>query len=276
MTGSVALYSDALESVVNIVAAVVAVFAIRISAKPPDKNHPYGHSKAEYISAVMEGALIVIAALLILRETYDAVLVPRQLDIPVAGLVVSGVATLLNVLWAMVLLRAGTRTRSPALSADGHHLMTDVVTSVGVVIGLIVAQATGWAWLDPLIAAMVAINVLWSGWVLMRSSIGGLMDEAPDAETLQRAEAVIAANGQGALQAHDLRMRCTGRTTFIDFHLIVSGQMTVSRSHEICDRIEAALRSEFEDVVISIHVEPDEHSKSDDIVELHPHARPGA
>lgn len=270
LTGSVALYSDALESVVNVVAAVLALLAIRISAKPPDHNHPYGHSKAEYLSAVTEGALIVVAALLIMQEAYAAFLSPRLLDAPVTGLALNGIATLLNGVWATVLIRAGARARSPALEADGRHLMTDVVTSVGVVLGLILAQASGWAWLDPLIALLVAVNVLWSGWVLMRSSIGGLMDEAPDLVVLRRAEAAIADNSDGALQAHDLRMRRTGRKTFVEFHLIVPGQMTVLRSHAICDRIETALRVEFEDVTISIHVEPDHKGKSGNVLELDP------
>jgi cation diffusion facilitator family transporter len=268
MTGSVALYSDALESVVNIVAAILALLAIRISAKPPDANHPYGHSKVEYLSAVTEGAMIVLAALLIMQEAYDALLSPRRLEAPAAGLAVNAAATLLNAIWAAVLIRYGARLRSPALAADGRHLMTDVITSAGVVLGLLVAQASGWAWLDPGIALLVAVNVLWSGWVLMRSSIDGLMDAAPEAEVRRRVEAVIAENGDGALQAHDLRMRQTGQTTFVEFHLIVPGKMTVSESHAICDRIETALAAELDGAAISIHVEPDSKGKSGDGVEL--------
>tara|TARA_R110000850_G_scaffold3217_5_gene15519 strand:- start:1305 stop:2201 length:897 start_codon:yes stop_codon:yes gene_type:complete len=270
MTGSVALYSDALESVVNIVAAVMALVAIRISARPPDANHPYGHSKAEYLSAVMEGAMIVLAAILIMQEAVTALRSPRALDAPAAGLAVNGLATLLNVVWALVLIRWGARIRSPALAADGRHLMTDVITSVGVIFGLILAQLSGWNWIDPVIALVVAVNVLWSGWVLMRSSIGGLMDEAPDSDICSRVETIIAANGEGALQAHDLRMRQTGQTTFVEFHLIVPGKMTVSESHAICDRIEAALTVALEGAAISIHVEPDHKRKSGNVVDLTP------
>lgn len=268
LTGSVALYSDALESVVNIAAALLALVAIRVSAIPADHNHPYGHSKAEYLSAVAEGALIVLAAALILREAAFAFLAPRAIAEPVAGLLVNGVATVVNGVWAGVLIRAGTSARSPALAADGHHLMTDVMTSVGVIAGVLAAAATGWLWLDPALAVLVACAVLWSGWTLMRASIGGLMDAAPDAAILDRARDLIAASAGGAIQAHDLRMRRTARTLFVEFHLIVPGAMTVSRSHGICDRIETALRAEFEDVAISIHVEPDHKGKEEDAFDV--------
>lgn len=268
LTGSVALYSDALESVVNVAAAIFAFIAIRISALPPDDNHPYGHSKAEYLSAVSEGALIVFAALLILHEAYQSIFAPRQLDAPMIGLAVNGVATALNAIWAVVLIRGGAKARSPALAADGRHLMADVVSSVGVVVGLVLAQVSGWTWLDPVIAIAVACNVLWSGWVLMRASIGGLMDEAPDQAVRDQVEALITQNGSGALQAHDIRMRQTGNRMFIEFHLIVPGEMTVEDAHTICDRIETALRRSLGPVTVSIHVEPDHKSKTDDIVEL--------
>ncbi len=218
----------------------------------------------------MEGALIVVAALLILREAWRAWIAPEMLTIAPAGLALSAGATVLNVAWARVLLRSGRRLKSPALEADGRHLMTDVVTSVGVVVGLILVGQTGLVWLDPAIAVLVAANVLWSGWCLMRASIAGLMDEAPGPEVLARVETLIASHGEGALQAHDLRMRRTGPLTFVEFHLIVPGGMTVARSHVICDRIEAALRGALEDAVISIHVEPDHKSKSGDVVAIEP------
>lgn len=268
VTGSVALYSDALESVVNVVAALLALVAIHVSAIPPDTNHHYGHSKAEYLSAVIEGAMIVLAAVLIMNEAYHAFLSPRLIEAPATGLVLNGVATGLNALWAMVLIRAGRQTRSPALAADGRHLMTDVVTSVGVVLGLVLAQITGWPWLDPAIAILVALHVLWAGWVLIRTSVDGLMDAAPDLHVRRRIETLIAENGDGGLQAHDLRMRQTGRATYVEFHLIVPGDMSVSASHAICDRIEQAIRSEFNDTAISIHVEPDHKKKSGEGVEL--------
>ncbi|WP_108483970.1 cation diffusion facilitator family transporter [Oceaniglobus ichthyenteri] len=268
VTGSVALYSDALESVVNIGAGILALVAIHVSAKPPDANHHYGHAKAEYLSAVAEGVMIVVAALLIMTEAYGALARPRALDAPLLGLAINGAATILNVIWSTILIRVGTSARSPALVGDGRHLRADVITSVGVILGLIFAQIIGWAWLDPAMAMGVALYVLWSGWSLMRVSIAGLMDAAPNAEMRQKVETVIAENGKGALQAHDLRMRETAHMTFIDFHLIVPGTMTVSESHTICDRIETALAADFSGAVISIHVEPEIKQKSGDVVDL--------
>lgn len=268
LTGSVALYSDALESLVNVAAAVAAFIAVRLSAMPADANHPYGHEKAEYLSAVAEGALIVVAALMIFREAYFAYLAPRTLEAPVAGLAVNAFAGLLNGIWCWVLIREGRRRRSPALLADGRHLLTDVVSSAGVLAGLLLALATGWMVLDPLLAALVAVNVLWSGGRLMRESLGGLMDEAASPEVVERIRHVISKEGQGALEAHDLRTRHAGRATFVDFHLVVPGRMSVTQAHDICDRIEQALKDEIGQATITIHVEPDEKAKHSGIVVL--------
>ena len=261
LTGSIALYSDALESIINVATAVAAFYAIRLSSIPPDANHPYGHHKAEYISAVLEGALIVLAAVSILREAYGALIAPRPLEAPFAGLVVNGVASLINGAWCFVLFRYGRRWRSPALVADARHLRTDVVSSATVIVGVMLVPLTGWLQIDPILAALVAINVLWSGWKLMRESIGGLMDETAPEETVARVREVISLHAEGALEAHDLRTRHAGRMTFIDFHLVVPGSMTVSESHALCDRLEEALRNGIEDTVVTIHVEPEEKAK---------------
>ncbi len=266
LTGSVALYSDALESVVNVATAVAALAAIRFSARPADANHPYGHQKAEYLSVVLEGVLIVIAAISIFRSAWAGYLVPHALDQPAAGLAVNVVASVMNGVWAAVLVHVGRRRRSPALAADGVHLFTDVLTSAGVVVGLLLSLATGWLVLDPLLAAVVALNVLWQGWRLIRSSVGGLMDEAVDPATLDRIRQVISENAEGAIEAHDVRTRAAGRMTFIEFHLVVPGSMPVSVSHDICDRIEKALRAEVSDASITIHVEPEEKAKHTGVV----------
>ncbi|MBZ6075782.1 cation diffusion facilitator family transporter [Microvirga puerhi] len=268
MTGSIALYSDALESIINVVTAVAALLAVRLSAQPADKNHPYGHHKVEYFSAVLEGVLIIVAALLILRESYFGLLHPRNLDIPLEGLGVNAIATFINACWSWLLIREGRRMRSPALNADGRHLLTDVYTSAGVLAGLLFVPLTGWHWLDPAMAALVAVNILWSGWGLMKESIGGLMDEAMPEEELKRVRDVIAVNAEGAIEAHDLRTRHAGRVTFIDFHLVVPGHMSVTEAHDICDRIERALRSDIDDALITIHVEPDNKAKHAGIVVL--------
>jgi cation diffusion facilitator family transporter len=262
VTGSVALYSDALESIVNLITAVVALYAIHVSAQPADRRHQFGHHKAEYFSAVLEGVLIVVAALLILHEAYDAFLHPRALSEPLRGLAINGLATAVNAGWSYFLLTWGRRQRSPALVGDGWHLLTDVATSVGVITGLLLAMLTGWQLLDPALAALVAANILWAGWRLVRESVSGLMDEAVTSEVAQHIRQVISDNAQGAIEAHDVKTRTAGRVTFIEFHLVVPGSMTVAASHLICDRIEAALTTSVHGAQVLIHVEPEEEAKA--------------
>jgi cation diffusion facilitator family transporter len=261
LTGSVALFADALESVVNVAAAVAALAAVRYSQLPPDANHPYGHAKAEYFSAVLEGALIVIAAFLILHEAWAAWQNPRAPDQAPVGLMVAAVATSINAAWAAVLFRRGRSGRSPALLADARHLLADVVTSGGVLVGVALVALTGILWLDPALAALTALNILFSGWRLMRESLGGLMDEAVPPDQLARIRELLAANAEGAIEAHDLRTRHSGRFTFVEFHLVVAGEMPVSEAHAICDRIEAALKAELGTAIITIHVEPEGKAK---------------
>ena len=268
LTGSVALFADALESVVNVAAALAALAAIRVSARPPDAEHPYGHAKAEYFSAVLEGALIIVAALLILHEAWKAVLAPRVLDQAAAGLAVSAIATGVNGAWSALLFRRGRAARSPALIADAKHLLADVVTSGGVLIGVGLVALTGVLWLDPLLAALTALNILVSGWQLVRASFGGLMDEAVPAGELGRIRELVGSNAEGAIEAHDLRTRQSGRFTFVEFHLVVPGGMTVTEAHDICDRIEAALKAELGAATITIHVEPDGKAKHKGVVVL--------
>ncbi|WP_181703646.1 cation diffusion facilitator family transporter [Chthonobacter albigriseus] len=261
MTGSIALYSDALESIINVAAALAALIAVRLSAKPADANHPYGHHKAEYFSAVLEGVLIVVAALAIFREAYLGYLAPKPLDVSAEGLLVNGLASTINAVWAFVLIHRGRFLRSPALVADGRHLLTDVLSSIGVLLGLGVATLTGWAVLDPVLGGLVAINILWSGWSLVTDSIGGLMDAAAPPEELEKIRLIISRSAEGAIEAHDVRTRHAGKVTFIDFHLVVDGEKTVTEAHEICDRVEAALKAAIGPAVISIHVEPDTKAK---------------
>ena len=268
LTGSIALYSDALESIVNVATAIAALLALRYSAKPADANHPYGHYKAEYFSVVLEGGLIVVASLTILREAYLGIVAPGSLGAPVLGLLINGAGAVLNGAWGVFLVRVGRRRRSLVLVADGKHLLTDVATSAGVIVGLALAVVTGIGILDPLLAGLVALNILWSGWALIRESVGGLMDESVSDELLQRIRKVISDSAAGALEAHDLRTRRAGRATFIDFHLVVPGSMAVSAAHAICDTIERALRTEVADALITIHVEPEEKAKHHGVVVL--------
>ena len=269
VTGSVALYSDALESTINVVAAGAAFIALRVSSRPADANHPYGHHKAEYFSAVFEGVLVVLAALSILNEAYRGFLAPRPIDAPILGLAINAVATVVNAVWGWTLLRWGRAWRSPALIADGRHILTDVWTSGGVLVGIALVALTGWAVLDPALAALVALNILWSGWGMVREATGGLMDEAPAAEIVTRLKSCIGQHAAGAIEAHDVRIRHAGRMTFVDFHLIVSGDMRVTDAHDICDRIESALKAEIDgEAVITIHVEPEHKAKHSGVLVL--------
>lgn len=272
ITGSVALYSDALESTVNVAAAAVAYGAVRLAEKPADANHPYGHTKAEYISAVIEGVMIVLAAIAVLRAAWGAFIAPEAIRAPFLGLMLNAVAAGFNGAWGLYLIRSGRRANSPALMADGRHLLADVASSIGVIAGLVLALATGVQVLDAVLAAIVGVYILWSGWHLVRDSLGGLMDEAPPEDLQQKIQELIASNADGALQVHDVRTRRAGRATFVEFHLVVDGTMTVSASHAICDRIESALRREVPGVVPTIHVEPHGKAKTGETVIVPPSA----
>ncbi len=262
LTGSVALYSDAMESFVNVAGAVLAWIAIRIAERPADTGHPFGHHKAENFSAIAEGSLIVVAAILILQEAVGALFAAGALaDLDPWGLVVNAVAMVINLLWARVLIIAGQRRRSPALNASGRHLMTDVWTSAGVLLGLGVALATGWVFLDPAIAILVALNIVREGWVVVFDSAAELMDSAARSEDHRVIVDAVRLSSEGALQIHDLRTRRAGRSLFIEFHLVVARDMTVGAAHEICDAIEAAIAREIPEARTIIHVEPEEKLK---------------
>ncbi|MBD9526020.1 cation diffusion facilitator family transporter [Paracoccus sp. PAR01] len=261
LTGSIALLSDALESTVNVATAVAALIAIRVAARPADREHPYGHHKAEFFSAVLEGVMIIVAALLIMREAVHGFFNPRVLDAPLEGLLINIAASVINGWWCWVLIRGGRQLRSPALVADGHHLLSDVISSGGVVIGVALAVITGWSVLDPALAALVAVNILWSGWRVMKSSLSGLMDEAVSEDMMEKIRSTISDEATGAIEAHDLRTRHAGPKTFIDFHLVVDGQTTVDQAHDICDRVERALKGHLPGALITIHVEPEHKAK---------------
>jgi cation diffusion facilitator family transporter len=261
LTRSAAFYSDALETTVNVAAAMIALAAIRFAARPPDANHPYGHDKVEFFAAVIEGVLIIVAALLIFQHAWETWLLPRPIGLPIQGIAVNAVATVLNGAWCAVLIRTGERLRSPALTADGWHLLADVVTSVGIAVGVFLVVLTGYLALDPLLAAATGVYVLWSGAQMISSSVGGLMDAAPQPAVVHRVRELVADSAAGAIEAHDLRMRHAGRLTFLEFHLVVPGSMTVAESHAICDHIEETLRQEMPHLMITIHVEPEEKAK---------------
>jgi len=257
LTGSVALYSDALESIVNIAAATAAFFALWIAQQPADSNHPYGHTKVEYFSAIVEGALIIVAAFAIIHESWGRLFAPLAMTALGTGMSVSFLASLLNAGLAGYLLHASKKFQSPALKADGWHILSDVLTSIGVLIGVGLAWLTGEWVLDPLVALLVAMNIIWMGWQLLRESIGGLMDEGMRTEELTPLHRVITAQMGAALQVHDIKTRRAGRITFIQLHLVVPSLMTVKDAHDICNQIEMALSEMIIGAEVTIHLEPE-------------------
>src|SRR5882724_5300594 len=266
LTGSIALGSDALESVVNVATAIVALVAVRLAARPADAALPYGYGKAEYFSVVAVSLNKKVAALAIFWQAWTGFVMPHPVKADATGIAVSIAATLINAVWGAFLLRAGTSAKSASLVADSRHLFTDVASTTGVIIGVLLAIVTGVLWIDAAVAALVGVGILWSGWLTVRESVIGLMDVAVPPARLTVIRDVIAANAEGAIEAHDIRTRQSGRFTFIEFHLVVPGAMSVEAAHQICDRIELKLREVVGDAQITIHVEPEEKAKHSGIV----------
>lgn len=262
LTGSVGLLSDALESLVNVTAAIVALLALWYASRPPDTGHPFGHGKAEYFASSFEGAMILIAAGGICLSAWDRLHYPVALDQLDWGLAISSTATVVNGLVAYVLLRAGRRFGSIVLEADGRHLMTDVWTSVGVIAGLLLAQWSGWQVLDPVLALVVAVNIVWSGVKLLGRSFDGLLDAALPPDEYARIDAALDPFRRRGIGFHELRSRRSGVRRFVDLHVIVSGGLTVREAHDLAEEIEQALQSALPNVSVSTHVEPREDPRS--------------
>jgi cation diffusion facilitator family transporter len=258
ITGSVGLLSDALESFVNLAGALMALAMLSLAAQPADANHAYGHGKAEYFSSAFEGFLIAVAAALIAWKAIERLIAPQPLEAVGVGLAVSVVASLLNLATARTLMSVGRKYRSITLEADAHHLMTDVVTSAGVIVGVGLVWLTGWLWLDPAIALAVAANILWTGWQLMRRSTAGLMDVALPAAELREIDAVLGRYLAQGLDFHALRTRQAGTRGFVSLHVLVPGDWTVQQGHDWCERIEADIRAAVPHAHVTTHLEPRE------------------
>ncbi|MCB9377618.1 MAG: cation transporter [Holophagales bacterium] len=262
-TDSLALFSDALESTVNVVAATVLWLALRYAARPADDKHPFGHAKAEHFSAGLEGALVVAAAIAIgWRAVERFGSAPKVPELGI-GLALGVVATAINLALALYLERTGRRLRSPALLADALHVRSDVFTSLGVFAGFGLAWATGYWALDALVALAVAAHILWAGVRAMRESVGGLMDESLAREDLESIREILDGLGPPVLEYHDLRTRKAGWRTFVELHLVVEGATTVDASHRICDRVEAEIERRIPDAAVTIHVEPEAEAKGE-------------
>lgn len=262
VSGSVGLLSDAMESLVNLVAAVGALIALRVAARPADAGHNFGHSKAEYFSAVFEGVMIVVAAIAIIVSAVERLLNPRELESVGLGLGISVVATIINGLVALILIRAGRKFRSATLEADGKHLMTDVWTTVGVVIGVFLVAVTGWLPLDPIIAILVALNILVVGGTLVWQSGGGLLDAAlPATEVAVIGEVLDGFRDQG-IEFHDIRTREAGHERFLQLHMLVPGDWSVQHGHDVTEDVETALRARLEHLNVTVHLEPIEDPRA--------------
>ena len=255
ITGSVGLLSDAIESVVNLIGGFMALAMLTVAARPADEDHAYGHSKAEYFSSGVEGSLILVAAGSIAIAAVRRLLAPQPLEAVGMGLLVSIAASLVNLIVALLILRAGRRHNSITLEANAHHLLTDVWTSVGVVAGVGLVALTKWNWLDPVVALIVAANIVWTGVGIVRRSIAGLMDMALSAEDLAVVRQVLNTHQQTGIQFHALRSRQSGAKKFVSMHVLVPGDWTVQRGHELLDKIEAAIRQALPEAVVFTHLE---------------------
>lgn len=262
LTGSVGLLSDALESLVNLVAALMALWMLTLAERPPDEEHAHGYSKAEYFSSGFEGGLIFLAAAAILWTAVPRLLHPQPIEQVGLGLAISVAASGINFAVALLLRRAGQRHHSITLEADAHHLMTDVWTSAGVVLGVGAVALTGWQRLDPLIAIAVALNILWTGAMLIRRSALGLLDRSLPPERRTRIQAVFARHEAAGIAFHALRTREAAGRSFVTVHVLVPGDWTVQRGHDLAEAIEADIRREIPGVSVTTHLEPKEDPAS--------------
>ena len=262
LTGSVGLLSDAAESVVNLVAAIVAMLALRVAVKPADEEHAYGHAKAEYFAAGVEGSLIVIAALTIAAAALPRLVDPQPIEQPGIGVAVSTAASLINLGVGYLLLTTGRRERSIVLEADGKHLITDVWTSAGVIAGVIAVAVSGWDRLDPIIALIVAANIVVTGSGLVRRSVGGLMDRGLDPPDLTAIAGALEPFERDGVSFHALRTRQAGSRAFVSMHVLVPGAWTVQRGHDVVEDVEASLRAALPQVTVFTHLEPAEDPRS--------------
>ena len=256
MTGSVGLLSDAIESFVNLAGAMMALWMLTLAALPADDDHAHGHGKAEYFSSAFEGLLILLAALSIGYTAIERLLNPQPLEAVWIGLVVSVVASIINFATARILMSAGRQHNSITLEADAHHLLTDVWTSVGVIAGVALVSLTGWLWLDPAIALLVAVNIVWTGYQLMSRSAAGLMDVSLPAEKLEKIESLLAGYRDQGLDFHALRTRQAGGRAFMTLHVLVPGHWTVQYGHDWAERIEHDIHTALPFTHITTHVEP--------------------
>ena len=269
VTGSVGLLSDAMESLVNLAAALLALSMLRLAARPPDEQHPHGRFKAEYVASGVEGALIVFAAVSIVVAALPRLAAPQPIDTPLLGLALSAAATAINLACGLLLVRVGRAQHSLALEADGKHLLTDVWTSLGVIAGVALVAITGWLILDPLLALVVALHIVWTGAVLMRRSFIGILDSAIADSDIAEIEKIFAEYRQRyGMDFHALRTRQAGSRRFISFHMLVPDEWTVARAHALSEEIEERIRELVDNAILLTHIEPISQPASYDDIKL--------
>lgn len=262
ITGSIGLLSDAVESIVNLIGGVMALAMLKVAARPADEEHSYGHGKAEYFSSGVEGGLILVAAVSIAVAAVPRLIHPKPLQELGVGLAVSMVASIINLFVALLLLRAGKRYNSITLEANAHHLLTDVWTGVGVVVGVGMVAITGWQRLDPFVALLVVVAVIWTGVVIVKRSVSGLMDAALSEEDLGHVRRILGAYQREGIHFHALRSRQAGSKKFVSTHVLVPGDWSVERGHKLLDKIEAEIRVALPDATLFTHLEPIEDPAS--------------
>ncbi len=268
LTSSAGLFSDALESLVNLFAASMALYALWYSNKPTDADHPFGHEKIEFFSSGLEGVLIGVAGLITVYYSAERLLYPHPIEHIGLGTILALIASAINFAVATLLLRVGKKHRSIILEADGHHLMTDVYTSIAIVVGLILVMITGLQWLDPALALLVGLNILRTGFVLVRRSFDGLMDRAWPMAEQENFRAALKSLLPAKATFHLLRTRQAGRRRFADFHLLMPGATSLKESHDVAHNVEARLHEQFTELVLTMHIEPIEELTSWEMIEL--------
>jgi cation diffusion facilitator family transporter len=268
-TGSVGLLSDALESSINLAAALLALSMLRLAAAPPDAAHPYGRFKAEYFASGIEGALIVVAAASIVYSAVPRLLAPQPIEAPLLGILLSAAASAINLAGGLLLISVGRKRHSIALEADGHHLMSDVWTSAGVIAGVVLVAATGWHIVDPLVAIAVAVHIVWTGVMLMRRSFSGLLDAAiPEGERAEIEKIFAEYRRRYGVDFHALLTRQAGARRFISFHLLVPDAWPVDRAHQLSEEVEERIRELIPNVITLSHIEPISQPASYDDIKL--------
>ena len=262
LTGSVGLLSDALESLVNLAAAIIALTMLKIAEQPPDEEHRYGHSKAEYFASIMEGLFIFVAAVAIIVSAVNRIIYPKIIEQAYIGLGISIIASIINYVVSIKLLKVGKKHHSITLEADGHHLMTDVITSIGVIVAVFLVTLTGLQILDPVVAILVAFNIIFTGFKLMKRSVLGLLDTAIPNEEINIIKSIFNKYERKGLKFHGLRTRQSAQRRFVDFHVLTPGDWSVRKGHDILEDIEKEIRDSIDIVTISTHLEPVEDPRS--------------